>query len=439
MPLLFTMSLCGSIQVILFMILETFAKKYLSIMWRRWYMIVTIVCFLLPIPYFANPYKRFLQNICGRILGYEQVKEEAVVDIMSNVIQININDIRLDEIAIYLFVFGMISTSAIIILMQWHKYTSLRRLLDKNMSVINEEQARAVIDEIVTEKSSIKVCQSYLFHSPFTIGVRKPLIVLPQMEWEPQDLKDVLSHEITHIRHKDNLIKILALCAVVLHFYNPFVYYVLHKWNDIAELSCDEQVIKGKNKEEIIQYGRMILEFAQKKEKENIVFASGLGIKSNSMEERIICMKKGQRKISLRKRIAGMCVLGMTMFLSSLSVLAYDEKSVFFVDEYADQILFSTVGFDEEILKIENNQIENWFWVNNKNEVLNSSLNHGEEIESCVFCIHDYSIGQIQNHSAKSDGGCVVNIYEGKKCKKCGKEVVGELINTVSHTKCVHK
>ena len=47
------------------------------------------------------------------------------------------------------------------------------------------------------------------------------------------------------------------------------------------------------------------------------------------------------------------------------------EKSVFFVDEYADQILFSTVGFDEEILKIENNQIENWFWVNNKNEVQN--------------------------------------------------------------------
>ena len=439
MPLLLTMSLCGSIQVILFMILEPFAKKNLPIIWRRRYMIIAIACFLFPMPYFLNPYKRFLHNICEGLLGYEQVKEKSVVDILSNVIQININDIMIEEIGIYLLVFGMISTSAIIILVQWHKYASLRKFLDKNTSGINEEQTRTVIEEIVNEESGVRVCQSYLFDSPFTIGVRKPLIVLPLVKWKSQGLRDVLLHEITHIRHKDNLIKILALCAVVMHFYNPLVYYVLYKWNDIAELSCDEQVIKGKNKEEIIQYGRVILEFAQEKKKENILFASGLGIKRNAIEERIIYMKKGPKKVSLRKRMVGMCLLGMTMFLSSLSVLAYDEKSVFFVEEYADQILFSTVGFDEEILKIENDEIENWFWVNEKNEVLNSSLNHGEEIETCAFCIHDYAIGQIQSHSAKNDGGCVVNIYEGKKCKKCGKEVMGERINTVSYTKCIHK
>ena len=56
-----------------------------------------------------------------------------------------------------------------------------------------------------------------------------------------------------------------------------------------------------------------------------------------------------------------------------------------------------------------------------------------------ILCTHVYESVYIETHSSKSNGGCVVRTYKGKRCKKCNDVVFGELINTNTFTTCIHK
>ena len=56
--------------------------------------------------------------------------------------------------------------------------------------------------------------------------------------------------------------------------------------------------------------------------------------------------------------------------------------------------------------------------------------------ESCSN--HDNVHGTVKKHSKNSDGSCVVDFYDGKRCSRCGKVVYGNLLNTQGYEKCFH-
>ncbi|HHY23836.1 MAG TPA: M56 family metallopeptidase [Clostridiaceae bacterium] len=64
--------------------------------------------------------------------------------------------------------------------------------------------------------------------SPMLVGLRRPMILLPISNVQEIDLKLVLTHELMHLKRKDLCVKMLALLAETLHWFNPFV-HVLRK------------------------------------------------------------------------------------------------------------------------------------------------------------------------------------------------------------------
>ena len=53
-------------------------------------------------------------------------------------------------------------------------------------------------------------------------------------------------------------------------------------------------------------------------------------------------------------------------------------------------------------------------------------------------CNHDYVEGTISKHSKKSNGGCITKYYDAQRCSKCGKIILGSLIDTETHEVCPH-
>lgn len=114
----------------------------------------------------------------------------------------------------------------------------------------------------------IPVYYSSSVTTPMLLGLIHPQILLPEQEYTKEELLFILSHEMTHYRRKDLLVKLLLAAVKVLHWFNPFV-YLMEKWacEDI-ELLCDMQVVRDFTREEKKSYSEMLLSCASRGEKE---------------------------------------------------------------------------------------------------------------------------------------------------------------------------
>ncbi len=97
--------------------------------------------------------------------------------------------------------------------------------------------------------------------SPCLFGVIAPAVYLDGSRIASETAKEhILTHEATHYRHRDNLWAALRAVAVVLHWYNPLVWYAAFVSEKDCELACDESVIKTLGEENRISYGETLLQ-----------------------------------------------------------------------------------------------------------------------------------------------------------------------------------
>lgn len=87
--------------------------------------------------------------------------------------------------------------------------------------------------------------------SPQVWGVFRPVIIVPPQfsDWSSQRKTSVLTHELAHVCRHDWLAIMLARTACAVFWYLPPVWMCLKKINYLAELACDDCVVKSINKE----------------------------------------------------------------------------------------------------------------------------------------------------------------------------------------------
>ena len=99
--------------------------------------------------------------------------------------------------------------------------------------------------------------------SPLSFGILRPAIVIPE-ETEEKELHFVLLHEQTHIKDRDAVLKILALFALSLNWFNPLVWFMVKIFERDIERYCDERVLKKIGAEKALFYANTILDFAER-------------------------------------------------------------------------------------------------------------------------------------------------------------------------------
>jgi bla regulator protein BlaR1 len=149
--------------------------------------------------------------------------------------------------------------------------------------------------------------------SPMLVGLRRPMILLPISNVQEIDLKLVLTHELMHLKRKDLCVKMLALLAETLHWFNPFV-HVLRKEALAAEMSHEERKL----------YGEAILNTLDNHSGMNTAFCSSLCENRKHIERRLTMLLNVKK---MKKHIAVFAVVAIVAIASvgtAVSALAAD-------------------------------------------------------------------------------------------------------------------
>lgn len=159
--------------------------------------------------------------------------------------------------------------------------------------------------------------------TPLTYGFLKPVILLPKCINLNNEIKleYILEHELTHIKHFDVLWKYIFALAVILHWFNPIVWFMYLIANRDIELCCDETVVIKLGEHIKSSYAMSLINFEEIKNRFNPL-CSNYNI--NSTEERIVAIMK-MKKISILSS-----VLAFTFILGTSTAFATtaEKKSV---------------------------------------------------------------------------------------------------------------
>jgi beta-lactamase regulating signal transducer with metallopeptidase domain len=97
---------------------------------------------------------------------------------------------------------------------------------------------------------------------PLTIGLRKPVLILPMgwRDWENWKLRAVLAHELTHVRRRDWAIAVTASFARCAFWFNPLSWWLECRLSALAEQASDEACVQATG--DAPRYAETLLQFA---------------------------------------------------------------------------------------------------------------------------------------------------------------------------------
>lgn len=202
---------------------------------------------------------------------------------------------------------GMIVLALVLCWRYFRSRSSFRGIyeLDENQ-VIRRTLVACRVDAKVYSCDTIK--------SPVAAGVLLPFILLPaSLDFRQEELvRHILTHEAMHIRRKDNLVKLVLMAALCLHWYNPLVWVMAREFCRDMESACDEAALAVLGAEESAPYAQSLLEMA--------VPGLGGGLFASAFS-----------RTEVERRVKG--------------VLAYKKPGVFTLTAAAVLVLYSTVAF----------------------------------------------------------------------------------------------
>jgi beta-lactamase regulating signal transducer with metallopeptidase domain len=110
----------------------------------------------------------------------------------------------------------------------------------------------------------IGVRESGHIASPVTLGIARPVIVLPAdwREWDATKLEAVLAHERSHIRRRDPAVQVLSAIHRALLWYSPLSWFLDRQIVRLAEQASDDAAVAAIR--DRASYAEVLLEFMQR-------------------------------------------------------------------------------------------------------------------------------------------------------------------------------
>jgi len=131
----------------------------------------------------------------------------------------------------------------------WYYTHSIKRNAIKSGSPRLKAILKCCQDRIGIVKP-VHLLLSHKVEVPFAYGLVKPKIALPSdwEMWSDREVKQILLHELAHIKRKDILTNLILQSAIVFYWYNPLIWVVQAFIRHERELACDYYVLRdGEN------------------------------------------------------------------------------------------------------------------------------------------------------------------------------------------------
>ncbi len=131
----------------------------------------------------------------------------------------------------------------------------------------------------------VRVHLSQLVDVPATLGVLKPVILLPAAcvtQLSPAQLESILLHELAHIRRMDYLVNIAVGLMETLLLHNPFAWWFARSIRREREWCCDDIVLF--HQQDAIEYAAALLSLEQQRR----LPAMALAMASNGQQGQLL-------------------------------------------------------------------------------------------------------------------------------------------------------
>lgn len=431
MELLVCMSISGSIPVVICLLLYVIQRENYNYILGRRLLLTGVFFYLVPvqlikylIPQNAFPESQLLTNesqlyLSGSLSFWSERQGEYIwmpqwFDIVSK-----------------LWMAGIIFFSIYEIIRYWKGVHSLRNFIFEKVEDPDREQVYYLIPD--------EIC------GPCTIGFFRQKILFPESFPLYPDFDMVYKHEHTHLKNHDNLVKLLCLFVLCLHWMNPVAYLLLSLYIDTAEIVSDSIAVDGCTEQKRKDYATLLVLQASTSDVRPVVWKNNLSVHKKKdgkevkiLKRRINYMMKEKRKGLLQRGIM-MAVSALTIVVSAGTVLAYqpmpssDESfSDVIVDDSLDAFGSNCIGYD--IVDTLDFTKSDCIFV----DLNGNQENYTTSIEPYALCTHSMVDGTFFTHAKNSSGGCTVKVYTCKKCEKCGYLANKKYSHTITSTKCTH-
>ena len=425
------MSISGSIPVVICLLLYVIQRENYNYILGRRLLLTGVFFYLVPvqlikylIPPNAFPESQLLTNesqlyLSGSLSFWSERQGEYIwmpqwFDIVSK-----------------LWMAGIIFFSIYEIIRYWKGVHSLRNFIFEKVEDPDREQVYYLIPD--------EIC------GPCTIGFFRQKILFPESFPLYPDFDMVYKHEHTHLKNHDNLVKLLCLFILCLHWMNPVAYLLLSLYIDTAEIVSDSIAVDGCTEQKRKDYATLLVLQASTSDVRPVVWKNNLSVHKKKvgkevkiLKRRINYMMKEKRKGLLQRGIM-MAVSALTIVVSAGTVLAYqpmqssDESfSDVIVDDSLDDFGSNCIGYD--IVDTLDFTKSDCIFV----DLNGNRENYTTSIEPYALCTHSMVDGTFFTHAKNSSGGCTVKVYTCKKCEKCGYLANKKYYATHSYAKCPH-
>ena len=155
------------------------------------------------------------------------------------------------------------------------------------------------------------IYQSEFVYSPFVLGVFSPKIYIPY-DMKEETAAIVISHEQTHIKHSDHLIKLFAYVILCVYWFNPVLHLAYSSFCRDLEIRCDEKVTGNYDIEGRKKYASALLEASARK---NSFRTGPLSFGETGIKERIKGIMKYKKPTKTALILSFVLIIFFAVFL----------------------------------------------------------------------------------------------------------------------------
>ena len=124
------------------------------------------------------------------------------------------------------------------------RWTYSKYKIDKELMIVGD--AKVVHQKMIKEikeklgvKKPFEVWRAFDIESPYVYGLFKTKLYISTDEIEDKDMKNILTHELYHIKKGDMYFEPIVIAMLCMNWFNPFSWYLKYQYKLWAEADCD--------------------------------------------------------------------------------------------------------------------------------------------------------------------------------------------------------
>lgn len=254
------------------------------------------------------------------------------------------------------------------------RYLSLINCAQK-VSFADDKKINDLIKSIINERKNrthiyFRVIKSANIDTPMILGIRTPIIMMPDSDFTYDENYYILKHEIEHYYANHLLLKLIFTIISCIYWWNPIIYLLKKTINNCMEIQVDILITNDLNEKQKLSYLSCLLKVAKNSTNNKYKYFLPFSSKYNSpLKQRfqIILSKRA----SFNKRICTSFII--VLFLLLLFIPSY--LLVFEPYIITEDIKKETFILNDDFYLVENNE--------------NFSLYNGDEFIACIVKLDD--------------------------------------------------